>query len=270
MPHRLRGLIIGMMATAAVVAMPVSALAQTGRAVALGDSVAAGTGLPTDSSDPAAADCHRSRQAWPNLVARRLGLRLTNLACSGASIPDGVLAPAGRAQINLLPPSPRLAMVTVGANDVGYRDFISLCYLWRCSIGSIDLLSQKWLADFQSNLRVLFNRLRPVHRVLATTYYDPFGTSNCLAVPAMLISKAELGWLQRGVTRLNRIIKTVAQGYANVRVVPIDPAFNGHRLCSAHTWVFGPSVLSLSRPFHPTSQGQRRIATLALQVYHRG
>src|SRR5882672_5758967 len=53
------------------------------RYVALGDSVAAGLGLPAISGDD--ARCGRSALAYPALVAANLKLSLTNVACSGAT-----------------------------------------------------------------------------------------------------------------------------------------------------------------------------------------
>ena len=57
--------------------------------VALGDSVAAGLGLPmSPNASSQDVQCGRSPAAYPNIVASRQNLHLTNLACQGATVGD--------------------------------------------------------------------------------------------------------------------------------------------------------------------------------------
>lgn len=134
--------------------------------VVLGDSVASGEGtldgyryagralLPTwnaataprayDSKYP---DCHVSPRAYGRIVARALGATETNLACSGASIMNGIvnaptlgtrsLGPAQfgnwstRQNLNAQydAAEPDLVVVSAGANSVGFERALAYCVL---------------------------------------------------------------------------------------------------------------------------------------------
>ncbi len=88
---------------------------------ALGDSVAAGVGL-TDASDASA--CDRTNQSYPRIIAGSQ-YKLTNLACSGATLNEGVLGT--QTVNNLQVPSqlsqlfkqsrPNIISLTVGSVD---------------------------------------------------------------------------------------------------------------------------------------------------------
>ena len=97
-------------------------VATQGTYVALGDSVAAGVGLQYDSDSSA---CDRTNQAYPDVVAKRLNYKLSNVACSGATLPQGI---TGKQDVNELlvspqlqqlfsMPKPKLITITIGAND---------------------------------------------------------------------------------------------------------------------------------------------------------
>jgi lysophospholipase L1-like esterase len=92
--------------------------------VALGDSFSSGEGLAPYLAG--SQRCDRSPEAYPELVARRLGaVRLRFLACSGASI-----AQVDR-QIRAVPASGwrrvRLTTVTAGGNDLPFSGLIAAC-----------------------------------------------------------------------------------------------------------------------------------------------
>lgn len=102
------------------------------RAVALGDSFAAGEGLRpyADGTDTATNRCHRSAQAYPALLAdsgpRRFS-RLTSVACSGAR--SGALVAAGvePAQLAALSRRTRTVTLTIGGNDIGFAAVLGNC-----------------------------------------------------------------------------------------------------------------------------------------------
>ena len=74
-----------MLETRGATAGPATA-ATTGEYVALGDSAAAGPLIPPpDLSSPG---CLRSLLDYPHIVAKRLGLPLKDVTCSGATTAD--------------------------------------------------------------------------------------------------------------------------------------------------------------------------------------
>jgi hypothetical protein len=98
--------------------------------VSLGGSIAAGLGLPgtsalTSTSD---ADCGRTTNGFPVMVAANTGLSLIQLACSDAKSSVGILQPqplthgSAAAQIKAAAPYLKGSVVTifVGANDTDW------------------------------------------------------------------------------------------------------------------------------------------------------
>ena len=96
--------------------------------VALGDSYAAGEGLPPfDTGTAGPGGCHRSvDQSYPALLAdssRRVFANATSVACSGAVTADLVAKRPGGTQapqLSALSPSTRTVTVTIGGNDAGF------------------------------------------------------------------------------------------------------------------------------------------------------
>ena len=117
-----------------VLAPPVAA---AGTYVALGDSVAAGVGLKTNSDVSA---CDRTDESYPHQAARTLNYKLTNLACSGATIPAGIAGPQDvnglmvQPQLELLfaAAKPSLVSITIGANDANWTAVFAKCYTGIC------------------------------------------------------------------------------------------------------------------------------------------
>lgn len=105
--------------------------------VALGDSYAAGEGLPPyeAGSDTATDQCHRSlHYSYPRLLqASPLPQfdRLTDVACSGAmtgalvaSLPDESDEPP---QLDALTPTTKTVTLTIGGNDAGFSKVLGAC-----------------------------------------------------------------------------------------------------------------------------------------------
>jgi lysophospholipase L1-like esterase len=109
----------------------------TGRTyVALGDSYAAGFGLPAPAT-PTRSDfpgCAQTSLDYPQRLAARLKLQLTDASCSGATtadfytpqtVPVGPMPPA---QLNVVKAlQPNLVTVTIGGNDLGFTSIAQTC-----------------------------------------------------------------------------------------------------------------------------------------------
>lgn len=67
---------------------PATPVSYKGSYVALGDSVAAGVGIG-DYTDASA--CNRTNKSYPVQYAQSQSLKLTSLACSGATLTAGIL-----------------------------------------------------------------------------------------------------------------------------------------------------------------------------------
>lgn len=254
--------------------LPATVNAQSGmRYVAMGDSVAAGIGLKSLSS-PTAKDlaCGRSAQAYSKYVAAGLGTSVKNVACSGASA-DNLYNTQTRSGVTLAPQidaafasgRPDVITITVGANDIGWQNFIKKCYAYSCG-SSTDNATAKTLRGV---LRAqLFKALWYVNqksngnppKVLLTGYYAPFSSKQCSDTAGL--TAAEKTWVNSQTAQLNQAIYSVTQWFGTAQYVPVS--FAGHTLCSSSPWIQG---LKAAAPFHPTATGQKAIANAILKAY---
>ena len=241
---------------------------QTGvQVVVMGDSTAAGLGLPgLAHAGTLEKACHRSRDAYAADLAAVNHRKVLNLACSGATIPAGLLGsqqtghvtePAQLAQARRATRA-SVVIVSIGANDVGWSGLLRLCAVATscANRASTAYFQQQQLARFTAHYYQLLGQLAtlPSHpRVLINLYYDPFDTkSRCLDRKGLDAAKEKsvLGLL----SALNGILAKGAQAAGQISV---QPDFSGHALCDAGPYVQG---IKDPAPFHPTAAGQLAIA----------
>jgi lysophospholipase L1-like esterase len=125
--------------TAAVATAPSAGAHTTGSTagktyVALGDSYAAGFGLPTATPTRTQyPGCAQTSLDYPHRLAALLKLRLTDASCSGATTadfytPQSVSGPQPPAQLDVVKAlQPDLVTVTIGGNDLGFISIATTC-----------------------------------------------------------------------------------------------------------------------------------------------
>jgi hypothetical protein len=263
--------------------------------VVIGDSTAAGIGN-TPLAKPSRSDrfCRRSADAYAVALQSASGLSVLNLACSSATIADGLLGPQTIGALTIDPQvgvlqsvtSARLVVVSIGANDVGWSDFMRYCYgLERCDDQASDSLFQSRLDSFKVQYSQLLQQLGdlPSHpAVIVNEYYDPFGdTFDCPQLKdASARAGAPAGYgfgpdpgqdnqdekvkqkiepLESELGRMNSVIEQGAQAFG---FAVVQPHFDGHELCTDQSWVQG---MSDDAPFHPNSAGELAIAAADLR-----
>lgn len=241
------------------------------RYVALGDSVAAGLGLPPAST--ANQLCGRSAAAYPQQIANYYQIAVDNLACSGAKADEGLYGQQERAGYELTPQldaafaggTPDLMTATIGANDARWSHFIRDCYLFRCDSSWDDFRAKAYLADLRYELD---RTLREVEQrsngqpplVALSGYYQPFPDGDC----ATGITTDELTWLDRYTDELNSVIENAASDYSFAAFVPLD--FSGHGACATDPWIQGNNDPA---PFHPTVAGQQAISEAFINAFRQ-
>lgn len=237
---------------------------------ALGDSVAAGFGLPIG---PAATDedtrCRRSPHAYAAQVADSRGLTLAHIACSGAKASDlfteqDVTGGDVRPQLNAAfeNGTPALISITAGANDVRWNDFVAKCFVATCGSRTDDKIAKAYIAGLKLKLRYsmydIFVRSRGTPPpVVLTGYYNAL--SPTCALVQTDITAEELAWLSTKLNQLNEAIRDVSSDFWYARFAPVD--FTGHDICSSDPWVQNRTDTG---PFHPTITGQAAIARAVL------
>ncbi len=236
------------------------------RLVVIGDSTAAGAGLPP-VRDASRADqaCGRSTDSYAEDLARSNGWQVMNLACNSATIGQGLLGPEGRGG-EMVPPQidavqrathASAVIVSVGADDLDWSAMLRLCAVAKtCNDRATTAYFQQQLHSFSKNYLQLLDQLAalPSHpQVIINRYYNPFDLQlNCLSRVGMTTAKMRtLG------SRLATLNAVLAKGAKEFGFTSVNPDFTGHQLCTAQPYVQG---LGDAAPFHPTAMGQLAIA----------
>jgi hypothetical protein len=236
------------------------------RLVVIGDSTAAGAGLPA-VRDASRADqaCGRSTDSYAEDLARSNGWQVMNLACNSATIGQGLLGPEGRggesepAQIDALQRATHASavIVSVGADDLDWSAMLRLCAVAKtCNDKATTAYFQQQLHSFSKNYLQLLGQLAalPSHpQVLINRYYNPFDLQlSCLS--RVGLTAAKMRTLGSRLATLNAVL---AKGAAEFGFTSVKPDFTGHQLCTTQPYVQG---LGDAAPFHPTVTGQLAIA----------
>jgi lysophospholipase L1-like esterase len=249
------------------------------QAVVLGDSTAAGAGLPLVGR-PSRRDraCGRSADSFAADLAAVNDWRVVNAACSNATIRHGLL---GRQRRHGLVTPPQIVsaaqathasvvIVSIGANDLGWGQMLAYCAVApRCDDRATTAYFQQQLASFSKDYLELLSRLAalPSHpHVIINRYYNPFDPSlDCLAGAGLTPPKVSIL-----ISRLATLNAVLANGAAQFGFASPQPDFAGHQLCTAQPYVQGAGSAA---PFHPTALGELAIALAdqaALRIQQAG
>ncbi|MFC9165480.1 hypothetical protein ACFTZ8_32320 [Streptomyces fungicidicus] len=136
-------------------------------------------------------------------------------------------------------------------------DLVQLCAISpscddRASTAYLRDRLARFALDYRRLLRILATL--PQHpRVVVNEHYDPFGAEvNCFEDEGLTWPKAEV--LGSRLAALNAVLR---QGAETAGFTPVKQNFEGHRLCSAQSYVQGPADRAL---LHPTAAGSLAIA----------
>ena len=244
------------------------------QAVVIGDSTAAGWGLPWEPN-PSAEDkaCGRSPESYAADLAAANQWNVLNLACGSATIENGLIGPEVLYNGEIAPPQlPRaeaashakVIIVSVGADDLSWSVLTQLC---AASTVCDDKVSAAYfgqlLDSFTRSYYELLSDLDRLHNhpaVLVNEYYTPFGADvSCLSKYGITPAKARVL-----LSRLGRLNTVLAQGAGLFGFGVAVPQFTGHELCTADPWVQGPSDPA---PLHPNASGELAIALADEQAF---
>ncbi|MBC7546857.1 SGNH/GDSL hydrolase family protein [Candidatus Saccharibacteria bacterium] len=239
--------------------------------IALGDSVAAGVGLKTDSDSSA---CNRTNQSYPVVTAKSLNYSVKNLACSGATLNEGILGKQDVNQLLVTPQidqlfalaQPNVISVTIGANDAQWTNIIAKCYTSTCGSDADTVAVNDKLATVTVNIQKFLTSVKDHYKnnpptVLLTGYYQVFPVASATCTDLKGIDQSELTWGRQQQAAIGTTIESAAKDFSFAKYVPLD--FTGHELCSSDSWVQG---ISDKQPYHPTEAGQAAIARQVAQV----
>lgn len=202
--------------------------------VAMGDSVASGLGVG-NITDPA---CSRYDGAYPIKVASALGLHLTNISCSGATLPAGILGVQPSDSYSQLSklfalPVPSVITLTIGANDADWITAIRNCTTGICGSDADKAAFTTKLLTISNNLEATFDQMKEHYGsnmpdVYLTGYYNILSPKAGPTLALLGINSANFKWITYMEDELNSTIKTASKKYDFVTYVPIS--FSGHEL----------------------------------------
>jgi hypothetical protein len=242
--------------------------------VVMGDSTAAGIGNPRPNH-PSKLDlaCGRSVASYAVDLGQINNWKVLNLACSGATIPAGILGPQGMPAATAPPQfgeakkatRASYVIVSIGADDVGWSALLQLCAVTTCDDKASTAYFQQQLASFTVEYYQLLRRLAALPSnptVLVNLYYNPFDTTaHCLDHVGLTPDKENS--LIRLLAALNNVLEN---GARETGLVAVRPDFSGHAICDPEPYVQG---LHGRAPFHPTVAGQLAIALADTEAVQR-
>jgi len=250
-------------ATPGAVARPLPGV----QAVVIGDSTAAAVGNAV-ASGAGALDraCGRSSESYAADLAAVNNWNVLNLACSGATIQNGLLgvqvlgggqvAPSQLAEAEWATHA-KVIIVSVGADDIQWSMMTRVCV---ASAVCNDKVSAAYfstkLSSFTRGYYQLLGDLAQLPgnpAILVNEYYSPFGRDiGCLRRFGITAAKEKVL-----LSRLGQLNTVLAQGAQTFGFGVADPPFMGHELCTADPYVQGPGDPA---PLHPTAAGELAIA----------
>ena len=237
------------------------------QAVVIGDSTAAAIGNPRPP-DATALDraCGRSSESYAADLAMVNNWTVLNLACSGATVQNGLLGAQVLGNGQVVPPQlaeaarathAKVIIVSVGADDVQWSIMTKLCVASTvCNDKVSAAFFTKQIGDFTRSYYELLGDLSALPgspAVLINQYYSPFGADlSCLAKYGITAAKKKVL-----LSRLGQLNTVLAQGAQTFGFGVTGPQFTGHELCTADPYVQGPDDPA---PLHPTAAGELAIA----------
>lgn len=245
--------------------------------VALGDSSAAGPLIP--NQDPQLL-CLRSDHNFPQIVAARLGARLTDVTCSGATTADlagkrfGVIP----AQFDALTADTDLVTLSMGANDMDLGTAVLSCVnllpppvglscAKRFTAGGTDQLRARAAATAPKIAAALqeIKRRSPHATVVVTGYGTYTRPGGCW--PSVPLHPADADYVQASFGTLSDMLATQAASAA-ATFVDLRAVTVGHDMCAAPSARFYEPLVPASGGviYHPNARGMEAFATLIVDA----
>jgi lysophospholipase L1-like esterase len=267
-------------------ALPSTAVTTPNSYVALGDSYAAGPGIP----NVVHSACQRSDHNYPSLVAdARHFSSFRDASCSGARTIDMTQSQQTNPytfvppQFDALGPDARLVSVTIGGNDIGFSGIVTTCvglgllnpFGAPCrdhyTQGGTDALAADVAAMAPKIAAVLqgIHQRSPKAKVLVVGYIDILPVTGPGCWPFLPIAMGDFSYLRGVEEELNQMLASQAAGNGATFVDTYSPTI-GHDLCQdiGVRWVEGLVPTSPAAPVHPNVLGMQAAAAAVLSALH--
>jgi lysophospholipase L1-like esterase len=253
--------------------------------VAIGDSY---TSAPANGPATAARGCLQTTTNYPHQVAARLGLKLHDVSCGGASTreltgPQATGPLRQRPQADALSRATDLVTLSLGANDLGIlRAVIVSCV----GLGIQDPLgapceradTESGDSTLRKDMRVIEQALvdaielvahqAPGARIVVVGYpqFFPSAEEPCAQLP---LARGDYAFARRFNTGLVRSQQRAAER-TGVEYLDVFTASRGHDMCAPDPWIAGlHPTRTDAMPYHPYPEEQRLVADLLVDLLSR-
>lgn len=265
----MRGLTLSLLAAGLLAGGAASA--QGPRYVAMGSSFAAGPGITRSADDPPDR-CGRSADNYARQLARRRGLDLVDVSCSGA-VTASILGPwnGHTAQIEAVTAATTLVTVTIGGNDVGLIGGLvaGACRelagrkadaeaLAKCPAAArADDAAYVRLAAAMKEIVAQVRVRAPKARLVFADYLTILPASGVCAATPLSPSDADVS--RETARRVAEITARTARE-SGATLVTASALSVGHDACGATPWMTGFPTPPGIAPFHPNLAGMTAVA----------
>ncbi|MER5636270.1 SGNH/GDSL hydrolase family protein [Kitasatospora sp. NPDC002227] len=274
------------------------AAAPTGDYVALGDSYAAGAGVPGQS----AGLCLRSDHNYGHLVAAALGsTSYTDVTCSAAKI-NAMTSPQYDAfirvndpQLNAVNAGTKLVTLGIGGNDLGTSDLgigevIATCIAgavvnplgtpchdhyghgyWNWSDWAWEYGDDTLVDRIDAAAPQLADTLQRIHakapdaKVVVVGYPSVLPEDQWSCLGKQPVTVGDVAYLRTVLVKLNSMLAD-ASAANNATYVDTMAPTRGHDVCSDDRWIEGALPGSPAVPFHPNAKGEQAMADAVLDA----
>lgn len=271
--------VTGVIATCfAVTATTANAATSYPTYVGLGDSYAAGAGVPNTID----VSCDRSDHNYPHLTSQSLGSTLTDMSCSGAKTGDMTQPQSGTTnppQFNGLQANTSLVTVTIGGNDIGFAGILVNCGSMGAvnpngtpctdyyTAGGKDQISDAINATAPKVASVIqgIHQRSPQAKVVVANYLDILPLQGSCWGPNNTIAPGDYPYLNAKEQQLNQMLSDQAAAN-NATLADAYTDSIGHDLCKASgtAWVEGV-ITTNSAPVHPNALGEQGYSQAVLK-----
>ncbi|WP_063752972.1 SGNH/GDSL hydrolase family protein [Streptomyces sp. NRRL S-350] len=265
--------------------------------VALGDSYAAGAGVPGQS----AGLCLRSDHNYGHLVAAALKAgAYTDVTCAAAKV-KAMTQPQYDAfikvndpQLDALTPDTDLVTLGIGGNDLaasdlGLGELVATCIAgavvnplgtpckdvyhhgywdwrtWSWQYGNDDLAERitTGIAPQLADTLQRIHRKAPKAKVLLVGYPSVLPADGSSCVLRQPVTPGDVEYMHGVLDELNAALRSTAAAGGATYVDTATPTL-GHDVCSDDRWIEGALPGSPAVPFHPNATGEKVMAAAVL------
>lgn len=262
--------------------------------VAMGDSFSSGEGNSPfeNGTDTSSNTCHRSIESYPRLLQNDSDLDLGStafVACSGATTSNVLNGQENEpAQVNALSTETDVVTITIGGNDVGFRDFATACTASLCNFdtAAYSTIHNKIVNDLPADLEDVYEAIDNATSSTAEVYVIGYPH---IAPSLMPTGMGSACWPLNGqadnpdptkndgatvyavVAELNDTIEDAVQSYGSSKFTYVDPngassPFVGHDWCQQDRYFHIVTLNQIEHSFHPTVDGQEAYASIIKSV----